>query len=668
MPYDSPLKLKLDKSVREKCERYILDSVRQAVAGSSIRDEDLLRWRDNLHGIPSSYGEAAWPNACRIEDGLIQEQRAQMVAQVMAAANRYPLVTVDGIDDVSRENAAHLETYLSQSMKRSGFPDAFYGYADEATCYPAGVLYVGWKENIEKKREVRYWDGASYDEEGNEVLLMPQERDAEMEYETVPVLTVSPEAGTHEFRAIPLIDFYMYPPDTPSLAQSLACMERRYYTDNELINGIQEYAFDEEKVFDTIRRGAKGYGSETDNEGRERRGDLYGTEAGEGLAAPFECFVWYGYLPKLWEGERSELPRYLWNDLFCAVVCPSCNVVFKLDFAPDTDEYPFLMGSIHPESNSPYGMGVCLLLETEQEEATHYRRLAANCADLVAAPVTIMADSAWELNKAHSIYPGAILREETPGSIRPYEMPAAPTVIATQMLDYTLQRAQRKTAAQGYGQVNPKQPLVAEMEGVMAATDAKFNFYQANVFAILPAVAKRMVKLTLQYAPDFSVQLQGEGEEVTLTAEQLAGKYEYNVAQLDQNASEAAKVQRDIAIAQLQDGFFKFLIETIGTPLAAFLEHKWRQTRDALSHLSVRKPEDYIGPKPPPGGIPPPMPPPVDPMALMSQMIPGMGGGGGGKQNGAAGGNGVGVPALPMGGANGGEVMGGGGMPFNGGA
>lgn len=650
MPYENPLQLNLSRETRRKCEDYILRSVRDAVAGSSVRDEDLKRWRDGLHGIPASYGSAAWENACRIEDGLIQEQRAQMVAQVMAAANRFPLVTVDGADDDSRENASHVETYISNTMKRRGFPKAFYGYADEAVCYPAGVLYVGWKEEVRKRRDVRYWDGESFDSDGNEVLVMAGERDETREYAPVPVLASDPAGGGHEFRSVPLLDFYLYPPDTPSIEQAAAVMERRYYSDNDLLNGIEEFGFDEDSVMEAIRQGARGGRSDTDNEGRERLGDTYGVEAAPGEdARPFECFLWYGYLPKLWDGNgRAELPRYLWNDLFCAVVCPACDTVLKLDFAPDTDEYPYALGSIQPETGSPYGMGICLLLEAEQQEATHYRRLAANCADLVASPVTIMADDAWELNRAHSIYPGAILREETPGSIRPYEMPNAPVVVATQMLDYTLQRGQRKTAAQGYGQVNPKQPLVAEMEGVMAATDTKFDFFQSNVFSVLPWVARRMVKLELQYNPNFAIALQGEGESVTLTAEQLSGQYEYNVAQLDQNASEQAKVQRDMAIAQLQQGFFQFLLETIGTPLAVFAEHKWRQTRDALSHLSVRKPEDYIGPKPPPQGIQPPPPPPLNPMDVMAQILPQMAGGGAGGMKSGANGNGQ-TPQAAMG-------------------
>lgn len=655
MPYENPLKLSLSDEVRRKCEDWILTNVRETVAAHATRDEDLKRWKDGLHGIPAAYGSAAWDNACRIEDGLIQEQRAQMVAQIMAAANRYPLVTTDGTDDATRLSASQLETYIAQRQKQHAFPKAFYGYADEATCYAGGVLYVGWKEEVRKRRDVRYWDGESLDDEGNEVLLQSHEQQEDLTYEAVPITTVDSTRGGHEFRSVPLLDFYMFPADTPTLQASSAVMERRWYSDNDLWNGIEGYKFDKKAVEETVRMGARSGGS-TDNEARERNADAYGVEGAEGDGHPFECFVWYGYLPKLYEGGKAQLPRYLWNDIFCAVVCPAAQCVLKLDFAPDTDEYPYEMGSMHPETGSPYGMGLCLLLEAEQQEATHYRRLAANTADIVASPPIIMYNDAWELNKAHSWYPGAILRGETQGDIDFPEIPAAPTVIATQMLDYTLQRAQRKTAAQGFGQVNPKQPLVAEMEGVMAATDTKFNFYQANVFAILPWVAQRMVKLELMYNPNFSMELQGESGSETLTADKLAGKYEYNVAQLDQNASEAAKAQRDVAIAELQNGFFTFLMETMGTPLAVFAEHKWRQTRDALSHLSVRKPEDYIGPKPPPEGIQPPPPPPMNPMDMVSQLIPGMGGNG----NNASNGNGK---PVAMGGAGLGNGMGGNSRP-----
>lgn len=644
MPYDNPLKLKLSKDLREKCERYILENVANTVAVHKKRDEDLFRWRDSLHGVPTGYTTGVWKNSCQIEDGLMQEQRVQLVPSIVKPTSQSTLVLVNETTLSDATRAQHLEVWGNAQLQKRGFIEQFEYYADSCASYVAGVLATTWKETERKKRGLRYWDGESYDAEGEPLLVGAGERFDDVEYEAVPVLEPMETERGVDFAAVPLWDFYACPPDVASIDKASSVMERRFYTDNDFLNGIEDFDFEEDKVYDCLRF----FSEATSNEERERVRNLWGIEDNLSDFKQGECFIWYGYLPKCYGTDgRPELPKHLWNDRFCAVVYPAANCVLKLDFSPYDDEYPYDTGNLFGEVGTWYGLGICPMTEQDQQEATHWRRTASNTADMIAAPATIMADGAWELNKGQSLYPGAIFREETQGSIRPYEMPTAPTMISTQMLDYTRNRAQAKMAAQGFGQVNPKQPLVAEMEGVMAATDTKFDFYQHNVFKVVPKVYQKMLRWYQKFDPGFSATFLHEGAEVTISGEEISGQYDFSVAPLNSGQSEEARIQKDAAILKIQDEYIRFLMETIGTPLAGMQEAKWTACRDAMAHLGVRKPETYLKQKPPPEGLQPPAPA-ADPMAMVQELMA-MGGGANGQSQ-----PGMGAPrnGAGMGGGN----------------
>lgn len=631
---DYPLKLNLSKELREEVERYILRNVQETVTAHATRNSDLYRWRDMRHGIPNAFAASAWQNACQIEDGLLQEQINQLLAPMLKPLSSYPLATVDETDKASAEKAQAIEQWIAQVMQRRGFSDSFSLFADSAVCYPWGVHRTEWIQTERRKRAFLFWDGESVDDEGNPVLLNASERDPDGDYQEVPVLEPDGEEGGIEFACVAPWDFYLSPPDAPCVSAADAVMEHRRYTENDLLNGIADYGFDEEAVKEAIRY----CGGDSTDEERERYRVTWGIEASPATFSNGECYVWYGYLPKLYDSEgEPRLPEYLWNDLFCAVVYPKANRVLKLDFSPYT-EYPYDTGTLLPEAGSPYGMGLGPMLESDQQEATHYRRVAANTADMIASPPIVMYNNAWELNKNQTLYPGSIFRGETKGDIEFASFPTAPNVVSVQMLDYTRNRAQAKSAAQGFGQVNAKQPLVAEMEGVLAATDVKFDLFQRNIYSIVPKVARRILTLYAQFQPGFQTNLLMEGEEVPIDAESLAGQYEFSVASSNQNASEQARIQRDAAILKIQNDYFTHIGNTFGTPLAFTQPAKWTACRDALSHMTVRKPERYLGTKPPEGGFAPPTPQ-LDPQAAIGAITgllsgaQGQAGGSGAKPN-----------------------------------
>jgi len=158
-------------------------------------------------------------------------------------------------------------------------------------------------------------------------------------------------------------------------------------------------------------------------------------------------------------------------------------------------------------------------------------------------------------------------------------------------------------------------------------------------------VAKRILTLYLQFQPGFSASLLVEGQEVTLNAEDIAAQYEFSIASLNQNASEEARIQRDTAILGIQTEYFTHLGNTFGTSLGFTQPAKWLACRNALSHMSVRKPEEYLGPKPPEGGFIPP-PPPVDPADAVGAITGLLSGAMGGNGNAANNGGRNGQPSM----------------------
>jgi hypothetical protein len=648
--YDNaPVKFKLAAEVRKELDLTLLDECRMAVQKASDRDADLLRWFDMVHGVASTTGKQPWIGSCMIEDGLIAEQAVQIEAPMKAMLSR-PLAQIEAMTPDGKEKAEKTELWLNHVLKKEKYAPTYGGFISNGVRYPTAVLYCGWQTKMRQERSVMYWDGESTDELTGEKLLLPEPLDPEVEYEEIPVINMVPENGTGaEYRVVNLDDFYPFPADTPSMKKALAVYERVSLSESELLDGIDEAGYDKDAVMRILKFGA-GSDIELDNEVKERRDSWNGVQengSGRNESGYFECFIRYGKLPKLWKDDKPQLPKEYWRDMFYAVICPAAGIVFHLEITK-LPRYPYFDGWMMQEPGSFYGNCLCTMLENDQAELTHFRRSMANEMDLEIHTPTIMYGGAWELNKSYKRYPGAVIKAENQGDIAMLEQkPSA--MWGVPLYQMTLQRAQAKAQAQGIGELGVKVRKQVEVQNVVGEADQKTSMFQTNLFRPCAEIFEFRVWLELTYNPNFSLTLAGQPKvsqppqlpqgmpmlpgthplpqsapqvetTVEITAEDLQGEFEFNVAGTDQNSSQEARIQRDQATGAILQRYEQvYMGVTSGQIPPQIGGWEWHFARTALMNIGERTPETLIGDAPP-------QPPMLDPMTGLP-MQPGMTGG-----------------------------------------
>lgn len=608
MTYDeSPVKLSLVPELRQKVERGLCQMIDAAVDAADARDQITAR-HDRMFRMQDMDADAGAKSD--LVDPVAFESFETLLSQMSQAYQRENFCQTDAVDPNAEEAARGQELLLNAKLNEYEYPKALYGWAYNAIRHKAGILYVGWCEETQPQYVTKFRDELGTEVEENGKL-------PGVEYEEVPYEEAVVTKRGLDFRVPHLSDFFVYPPEAQDIQKATGVCERMLFTADELYAGIRNLGYSEKAVQALVAMGAT-----IDHKGRRasvpenyRLADFSGWlldfepqdgDADHFLPANFgqehssridpqdgmyECFLWYGRLPKLWENGLPGLPDYLLEKDVCAVVCPTWQIVLKLEFSP-LSRRPYFPASIFPEPGCLYGMSLGDWLEQLQQVMTenirsHSENLAYESKPTLVAPEEWLEDYGnWEVGA------GRILPEKVMGSLRPLVW-ARSSRDNLEAQTYYQSRAQGVVSASGYGSVQPKVRKNAEIQNVLSAVDAKFGLILANFHQSHPEMYAWCMELLLGHM-DEAVTLRAGSQVLELTADQLQGQFRYIPTATASSSSPEQRLQRDMAAKQVQNEYFA--ASQASTPDRWRL--LWHSARSVLLNMEIRDPENWLGAEP----------------------------------------------------------------------
>jgi hypothetical protein len=250
------------------------------------------------------------------------------------------------------------------------------------------------------------------------------------------------------------------------------------------------------------------------------------------------------------------------------------------------------------------GIGAMQLIATIQEEATANLQLTIDSMNLEISPAMVAPYDWIDKYNAFEIYPGAILPEDVPNSLRPLEWNRN----ANQGLELQaalVDRGMGLVAAEGYGVMQSKVRKAAEITNVMDAADVKFDLFLQVMQTPQAELAARIVALHLKFDKQMQDTFMANGKKVTVTPAVLRGEYRFVPTATSSTGTPESRLQITMAKIEL----LKEYIALITQSPPNFWANVWHGFRSALIDMDERNPVAWIGvepqvpqaPAPPPG-------------------------------------------------------------------
>lgn len=619
-PKQGALKLNLSDEYLRQCHQYLISAAYQAQIAVSDRDRDLAFYDDLLEMRGARQMRGPWKGSCQLEDPLIREQHTQLHSKLSPPLQRDLLVQIDAEDPADAESAKKVESWLEFAWKEEGFPDEYDKFISNGLRDPAAILYTGWQQEYKQERGVSYWDGHSLDDFGNKFLVPPEGKDPDTEYTEVPTIKEHVESQKAIYEVLDLADVYIYPPKQQNIEKAQGVFVRRLLSECELLDGIEEYGYDKDAVMELIKMGPTfafdGIGNinvnrswDLNNSDRNRSSLSYNDTLGgntksdrldriEGINNTvltnredglYECREYWGYLPKLRDGEgEALLPDYLFRDRVRSMFCPVHNINFLLDFAPD-QECPFFHTSMIPKPGRFLGTGLVQLIQALGLSVTFMLRYTLDNAELQMSQAFVMPMEEFALNANWGLYPGAKLLETTPNSIRSLEMPQTAEA-GIGMLSFLLNRGKSTIAAEGIGEMQNKVRRNPEMQNILQTADAKYGLYGYFLYRPIAFMAARRIAQELKYNPGFEATINTSGGKITITADDLRKKFRFSAIQISADENPETRAGRNAQMIALQQTYMQAV-----QVFPQWAIELWHGARQALLGMGERNPAAWIG-------------------------------------------------------------------------
>jgi len=585
------IQLELKPYATEQVKRILCQRMNDAIAGAQERDILLLQLDDQLEGRIQPYGDKRWRGACILNDPMSREAHLELLALLTQAQRKDPKWQVIAQNPGDDENATLQEAWLTNKAAEYRLNNILYNVAYNALRDPCGVLFVGWKQTVRPVRKRMFRDSEFPDMP----LVEGHQREEDREYEEAVVEQQEVAHQGCEFRTPDLADIYLYPADCQDIKTAYGIGERMLLTEDQLLDGVVDYGYDEEAVEELIRLGP------THSMGgdllRTVRNEYDGTSNNASVREDgfYECFLYFGRMPKLRDDEDAIPEQYRADDLMC-MLCPQQQIVFLMDISPYTDR-PYISFSMLPRPNRLLGIGAMQLLATLQDEANANLQLTIDGMDLEMAPV-LVAPAEWiQKYNAFSIYPGAILPEDDPNTLRTLEW-GSKAEKGMELQGAIVGRGKGLVAAEGYGELQAKVRKDAEIQNVLAATDSKFDLFLQGFQSSMEELAARIVALHAQFEGEgLQESFNYQGKQMEVSAQNMRGLYRYVPTATSTTVTPEMRLKLTQAKIQAQMGYFAALAQVMQIS-PQFAPLIWHGVRQALLDMGERQPEEWIGPEP----------------------------------------------------------------------
>lgn len=573
------------------CEA-VLEHARNAVARANDRDEDFLRWARQAEGDPLWAGmPPRWLGGCDIEDPLTDEHLFEIVASLCYIQRQQDWFQVTEVEDApdSAQTANYIEGFLNDVVVETRLnTEHLYDLAENAARYSYGVLAVEWEQKFDTRYLPIYREkntGNLFSPDAPEVLANPDDFTLTEEVE---------ETLTHNgpMCRVPYTgDVYLDPPTSQSFKQAERVLERFEYTAQDLLNGISDFGFDEDRVREML---IKGPTASTDRTYRSERDEIEGMDGNEDT---WEVFRVIGTPPTMLTEGRSDLKESERRRDYQWFICPSHDVCFK--FAPSPfAKRPYAKYPFRGRPGRMVGHSVCTMLAPLQQETTSSFRFGIDFRDLYMSSPLFVPDVLADKLDQFETFPGARIPYPTniPLPQNPiWPLPFNPQGFAASMANLNDQRgrASQLFSADARGPAQIQNRTATEISQAASGADEKLDLILMNFHMGVEETGDLFLSHFQQFAPGEIVRKIGQ-KAVTITQDMLKRQFRIQATGSSENTSPVVKLHRAELVASFaaKDPIIASAIAKGDmTGIHALLSYLYRAA-------GVRNPEKFIGPEP----------------------------------------------------------------------
>ena len=602
MDYGDAGTLHIGKDLRDELGQVLMEWGRASVAANADRDADCADNADSVNGVAlPQYGQS-WKGGSTVVHPIVTTEHINSLASLVAPLRKQSLIRTSAKSDADKAAAKALEAWLNDTFEEEELPFHYYDFIHNLIQDKSAVMHMGWTDKLKTVKGVEYWDGESYGEDGDPLLVPDDLRDPGIEYQEFEVESQEVEKSGVVYRCVDLVNCYLIPAQARSIETARGVMERMVLTDRDLIAGIDDFDYEQSAVMKLIASG----GTLETTEHRDRQQDYAGVVSG-GTASEgeqeYECFAYDGYLPYLWESGEANLPKKLWNTRVCVMWCSHHNIVFKM-VKSAYPMIPYLSDSLLPTPNSFTGKGLVEIIAPLAQEMTHYTRASSDAVDIEMQPAFMMGAETLEANKGFEFYPGSqwvVVDGEPP--IQALQTSKS-GLLGMELVSYFEGQCKATSAAPGYGELQTKVRKNGEVANMQAAATSKFDLFQWNAYKMLPEIGRRRTLYQLHFAGG-NASANVEGKQTDITEKILRTAFRYSVAQTNVDSSPEAQQARSAGIMALQSQYIQAEQAAMPDPMTGValltpqqLLRVYNAVVDASADFDVREPDRYFGDPP----------------------------------------------------------------------
>jgi hypothetical protein len=537
----------------------IMDDISQSVEDSAERDQLLIEYDQISEGVSPQITSARWQNACNLDYPLTMDAQITVMSSITQAIEKNTLIVVQSALPQLEQEAKARETVLKDIFVEINMKAALVNAAAYAVRFPFAVVYAGWDSTVKYERAII---------EGTEYQM------ATTEGEGVDLRVPHPR------------DFYLSPPNSPSIDQSKACGERMYMTTEQLIRGVRMYGFDAEAVEDIITEGYLDTQDQEDTATLENRSGI--DEKRD--KTMHEVFVWYTDVPFISEHMTVESYNRYPDEQLEVICVPSSNKILRMEWSKYPKK-PYVPFYIMPNPNSFYGTCITQMLYSLQQEANVTIRHFIDSVNFQMNPAVKMNEGAAKMNSNTSMFPGAVfLFQNDPNEIMPFET-APITNQPMEILGTIDQKAQSLYSAGGWGQMQQKVRKAAEVQAVQQNAASKFEVMLFNFMRSLEVLSQMIMDL-------YSVNAQSDkgGNAPTHDIPEMEKNFSYHSSVGASSSNPQQRIEMASERQKVIQQYVQSAVQMANAP--QMLHYLWKSSIDMLYDLGSAKPDDDIGPDP----------------------------------------------------------------------
>lgn len=532
----------LNKRLTEDVCLDVMERTTKAIGRYSGRDEDFTVADMQAERDPWWAGiRPRWKGGCFIEDPMTDEHLFENEANLVYVQGQADWYQVSEIEEADAQAASDMEAFLNDVVIEAKINTThLYDLACNMGRHSYGVLHCGWKQEYGKDytpiaRHKRSERLVQVDD--SEVIQHPEDYDITEEIQ---------ETVIHDgldCRVPYTGDVYFDSPAAQSFKQATRVIERFHYTEDDFLNGIDDFGFDRKEVKTILASQPSSQTRSFFSEYNEREG-ISGDDT-------WEVLMVTGNLPAMLDEGASRLKESVRRRDYQWMLCPGAQSVFKFAKSPYRKR-PYVKFPFRGVPGRMIGHSVCNMLAPLQREATLAYRFRVDFRDVYMSSPMIVPAALYNDWASFRSYPGAAYPVEqpyTPDHFKP--LPYNPAGYQAGIADWkdTISRADAYFSADARSPTQYGNRTATEMAQISSGADEKTDLILTNMHFGVEDLGEVILSHYQQFSGSEGIQKRIGGKTVSVSPEMLRKRFRIQATGSSENANPLMRIKKAMELA-----------------------------------------------------------------------------------------------------------------------